>query len=170
MALVLIFSFLPKTASRFTDKFIASATNVEQSAWWYTINGGWVIGKDNWLIGIGVNNYRAISTDYLSGVPFATGNNHPHNYYLQMLAEAGLPGVILGVFMLASITTTCFIASLKNRQNVVCATAWVIPFALFWPLSTTGDFFGQWNNIFMWSAVALALSAKNFDKSLEPKQ
>jgi hypothetical protein len=47
---------------------------------------------------------------------------------------------------------------LKNRENVFVATAWVIPFGLFWPIATTADFFGQWNNIFMWSAVALALS------------
>ena len=32
------------------------------------------------------------------------------------------------------------------------------PFCLFWPIATSGDFFGQWNNIFMWSAVALAVA------------
>jgi len=30
---------------------------------------------------------------------------------------------------------------------------------LFFPIQSTGDFFGQWNNIFMWSAIALALAA-----------
>jgi hypothetical protein len=35
----------------------------------------------------------------------------------------------------------------------------VIPFGLFFPIQSTGDFFGQWNNIFMWSAIALALAA-----------
>ena len=29
---------------------------------------------------------------------------------------------------------------------------------MFWPITTTADFFGQWNNIFMWSAVAIALA------------
>jgi hypothetical protein len=29
---------------------------------------------------------------------------------------------------------------------------------LFWPIRSSADFFGQWNNIFLWSAVALALA------------
>ena len=35
--------------------------------------------------------------------------------------------------------------------------AWVIPFALFWPTRSSCDFFGQWNNVLLWSAVVLAL-------------
>ena len=56
---------------------------------------------------------------------------------------------------------TCLRASLKNRENVFVATAWVIPFGIFWPIATNADFFGQWNNIFIWSAVALAICSKN---------
>ena len=37
------------------------------------------------------------------------------------------------------------------------ATAFVVPLAVFWPIATSADLFGQWNNIFMWSGVALAL-------------
>ena len=55
----------------------------------------------------------------------------------------------------------CLITSIKGRENVITATAFVIPFGLFFPIQSTADFFGQWNNIFMWSAVALALSARN---------
>jgi hypothetical protein len=39
------------------------------------------------------------------------------------------------------------------------AIAFVIPFGLFFPIRSTDDFFGQWNNIFMCSAIALALAA-----------
>ena len=41
------------------------------------------------------------------------------------------------------------------------ATAWVIPFVLFWPIATSTDFFDQWNNIFMWSTVAVTLASRN---------
>jgi len=68
----------------------------------------------------------------------------------------------LGSVFLGSIVWACFSASLKHRQNVFVATAWVVPFGLFWPIASTADFFGQWNNIFLWSAVALALSATGF--------
>ena len=55
----------------------------------------------------------------------------------------------------------------QNRANVVAATAFVVPFGLFFPIQSTADFFGQWNNIFMWSAIALALAAA---KTLVPSK
>jgi hypothetical protein len=36
-----------------------------------------------------------------------------------------------------------------------------VPLGFFFPLQSTADFFGQWNNIFMWSAIALVLAAGN---------
>jgi hypothetical protein len=44
---------------------------------------------------------------------------------------------------------------------VLAATAFVVPLGLFFPIQTTADFFGQWNNIFMWSAIGLALATRN---------
>ena len=52
----------------------------------------------------------------------------------------------------------------RNRSNVVTATAFIIPLGLFFPIASMGDFFGQWNNIFLWSAVALSLAACNIGR------
>jgi O-antigen ligase len=161
LAVVVIFSALPGTASRYTDEFIAGATNPQESSWLKTINGGWQVAQDNLFFGIGTGNYRLVSYEgILDKYENVRPDVHPHNYYVQMLLETGVIGFVLGVVFLWSIIWTCFRASFKNRENVFVATAWVIPFGLFWPIATTADFFGQWNNIFMWSAVALAL-AKN---------
>ena len=78
-----------------------------------------------------------------------------------MLGETGIIGFIFGTIFLWSIIITCFKAGWRHRDNVILATAWVVPFGLFWPIASSSDFFGQWNNIFMWSAVALALGACN---------
>ena len=51
--------------------------------------------------------------------------------------------------------------SLQRRSHVIAATAFIVPLGFFFPLQSTADFFGQWNNIFMWSALALALAAGN---------
>ena len=61
--------------------------------------------------------------------------------------------------MIVSIIWAAFAGWRKNGDNVVAATAFVAPFGFFFPIQSTGDFFGQWNNIFMWSAIALALAA-----------
>ena len=53
---------------------------------------------------------------------------------------------------------TCAVPAIRDRSNVVVATMWIVPFGLFWPIASMADFFGQWNNIFMWSALAIALA------------
>ena len=162
LAIVVIFSALPDTASRFTNQFIQGATNPQESSWIKTINGGWQVAQDNLMFGIGTANYRLVSYEgILDKYENVRPDVHPHNYYVQMLLETGLIGFILGVVFLWSIIWTCFWASLKNRDNVFVAIAWVIPFGIFWPISTSADFFGQWNNTFLWSAVALSLVVCN---------
>jgi len=162
LAVVLIFSALPGTASRYTDQFIQGATNPQESAWLKTINGGYQVAQDNLMFGIGTANYRLVSYEgILDKYENVRPDVHPHNYYVQMLLETGLIGFLLGVIFLWSIIWACFRASLRNRDNVFVATAWVIPFGIFWPIATSADFFGQWNNIFIWSAVALSLCVKN---------
>ena len=75
-----------------------------------------------------------------------------------MLGEAGMIGLLTGMLCLGSIIWACAKPALRDRSNVVVATMWIVPFGLFWPIASTADFFGQWNNIFMWSAVAVALA------------
>ena len=166
LSVVVIFSALPGTASRYTEQFIQGATNPQESAWLKTINGGWQVAQDNLMFGIGTANYRLVSYEgILDKYENVRPDVHPHNYYVQMLLETGLIGFVLGIVFLWSIIWTCFRASLRNRDNVFVATAWVIPFSIFWPIATSADFFGQWNNIFIWSAVALSVCAVKVSKT-----
>ena len=83
---------------------------------------------------------------------------HPHNYYIQMMGEAGIAGFVTGVLFCGSIIWACARPAIRNRNNVVVATMWIVPFGFFWPIASSADFFGQWNNLFMWSALAVALA------------
>ena len=59
--------------------------------------------------------------------------------------------------MFGSIIISCY----KVEQCFNCpmaATAFVIPFGLFFPLQQFGSFYGQWGNLFIWFAVGFALS------------
>ena len=75
-----------------------------------------------------------------------------------MLGEVGIIGFLTGVLFLGSVIWACARPALRDRSNVVVATMWIVPFGFCWPIASTADFFGQWNNIFMWSAVAVALA------------
>ncbi|XDZ67072.1 O-antigen ligase family protein [Alphaproteobacteria bacterium LSUCC0684] len=165
LAVLAVFSALPEMARRYTDEFIQGATDFETSGWIHAINGGLVIAQDNSVAGIGTGNFRTVAPEALKDVPYTLIQPHPHNYYVQILAETGIIGLVLGTVFLWSIIWTCFRASFRNRANVFVATAWVIPFGLFWPIATSADFFGQWNNIFMWSAVALAVAGSKLPRT-----
>ena len=161
LAMFFVFSMLPQTASRYVDSLVPGATDLATSPWLKTINGGWIIAKDNIWMGIGVDNYRTVSFSLLEGLDNAAPSNHPHNFYVQLLAETGVIGFMLGCVMILAILFVCGNSFFRNSSNVVCATSWIIPLSFFWPIATTSDFFGQWNNLFMWSALALAMGATN---------
>jgi O-antigen ligase len=84
--------------------------------------------------------------------------NHPHNFYIQLFAEVGIFGLIIGCIMFTSIILTCYKARLANFDCPMAATAFVIPLGLFFPLQQFGSFYGQWGNLFIWFAIAFAVS------------
>ena len=120
------------------------------------------------MLGIGPGNLRILCPDIIAGSAAYDCHPHPHNYYLQMLGEAGIVGLLTGVLFLGSIIWACAKPALRDRSNVVVATMWIVPFAFFWPIASTADFFGQWNNIFMWSAVAVALAGAQIGSQDHP--
>jgi O-antigen ligase len=93
LAVAMIFSALTRTASRYTDQFIAGATNPQESAWLKTINGGWQVAQDNLMFGIGTANYQLVSYEgILDKYENVRPDVHPLNYYVQMLLETGVIG------------------------------------------------------------------------------
>ena len=164
---VLVLAFnRPDLSKQFGEKFIESVplTNMSESnSYW----GAWRGGIQQALIdpvkGTGPSSTRKIcktlepkSPDWLPGKNYC--GNHPHHYYIQLLAETGIIGLIIGCTMFLAIIVTCYKARKENFDCPMAATAFVIPFGLFFPLQQFGSFYGQWGNLFSWFAIAFALS------------
>lgn len=109
--------------------------------------------------GVGSGNYRLLAEGMLVDLPHLRADNNPHNFYLQLLAEKGILGAVTGTLFLWSIVGKCFQVRSAQLGDIVVARAFIVPFGTFWPIATTANIFGQWNDIFMWSAVALAIAA-----------
>ena len=156
---------------RFTNAFIKSNPIINTSGklggipnpYW----GAWRGGIQQALItpvkGIGPSGTRKSCTnlntnlpDWLPGKNFC--GNHPHNFYIQLFAEAGVIGLIFGCIMFGSIILTCFKARSEHFNCPMAATAFIVPSALFFPLQQFGSFYGQWGNLFLWFAVGFAVS------------
>ena len=162
LAVVIVFQAMPDIGNRYVDRFIKELPTGLQSPYYRTMTPGIIAFEQEPVLGIGTGNFRHMCEEIVGeNIDKFDCHPHPHNFYIQMAAETGIIGLILGTVFLWSIIWACFRASWGNRNNVVLATAWVVPFGLFWPITSSADFFGQWNNIFMWSAVALALAAVN---------
>ncbi len=143
---------------RFFENFIQQLPTHGDSPYFRAVAPGWLAFKEWVFLGAGPGNLRALCTDITGGSSAYDCHPHPHNFYIQMLGEAGILGFVTGVLFVGSIIWACAKPALRDRSNVVVATMWIVPFAFFWPIASTADFFGQWNNIFMWSAVAVALA------------
>ena len=165
LAVVMVFQAMPNLGNHFIDEFIDQLPTGYQSSYYKTMVPGVMAFEQAPILGIGTGNFRNMCEEIVgSEIDKLQCHPHPHNYYIQMAGETGLIGLITGTIFLWSIIWLCFKASWRNRENVIVATAWVVPFGLFWPITSSADFFGQWNNIFMWSAVALALTAVNLSQ------
>ena len=125
------------------------------------IRGGLIAFEKSPMLGIGPGVYRIISPELLTGLDNAAANNHPHNFVVQLLAETGVLGAFWGCSLILLIWLEGWRTMRRNPDNKLSKICFVAPLALFWPMSTQGDFFGQWNNIFLWSSVAIALSLCN---------
>ncbi|MDA9958176.1 O-antigen ligase family protein [Alphaproteobacteria bacterium] len=158
-AIFVVFMLMPSVQSRFTSQVVASLPTNPQSDYYRLMGAGLDVFESAPIIGIGAATHRELCPSIIGESKKFRCDNHPHNFYVQLLAETGVIGLITGCLMIVSITWAAFFGWRRNRDNVVAATAFVIPLGLFFPIQSTGDFFGQWNNIFLWSAVALALAA-----------
>ena len=163
LAVVLLFRFMPTIQNRFVNQFIHQLPTDADSPYTKAVLSGVEAFKSAPIFGIGPGNFRDMCLDIVAGRTGFACHPHPHNFYVQILGETGLVGFVFGCIFIGSTVWACFAASLKSRRNVFVATAWVIPFGLFWPIASTADFYGQWNNIFLWSAVSLALVCRNID-------
>ena len=84
--------------------------------------------------------------------------NHPHNFYLQLFGETGLFGLILGTLMIFYIIKQSIVCKDIYKIKNLSHYYFIIPIALFFPISQHGSFFGQWGNLFIWIAIAFALA------------
>ena len=106
--------------------------------------------EDNPSFGHGPKMFRVICADE----KYATGINpcmpHPHNFYIQLLAETGIVGFL---FLISALVYVIFTALrqlksiiLKEKRPLsdyqVCLLAGIL--ITVWPLTTNGNFFNNW--------------------------
>ena len=133
------------------------------------MEGGLQQGIENPIIGLGVASQEILFKfnlilKWLPGKNYC--GNHPHNFYIQLFAETGLIGLMLGILMIFFIIKSTFDSRKINPLCLISSTAFIVPLLLFFPIQQTGNFFGQWGNLFIWFSVGYAMTSNQaYDKS-----
>ena len=86
--------------------------------------------------------------------------NHPHNYYFELLSEAGLIGFFLILLFFLVILKDSLNLLLKNNKRNTLELTLSYPFIIIfllevWPLKSTGSFFTSWGATFFWLNIAI---------------
>ena len=124
------------------EVFIAPTVHAKE---FYT---GFKTWNENKFFGGGIKSFR-----YNCPKVFVNCNNHPHNYYLEILTDLGL----LGFFIIISLFAYVFYKAYISKK-IILIPFWIILFGEVFPLKTTGSFFSTSNSTFIFLFLSLIVS------------
>lgn len=90
--------------------------------------------------------------------------NHPHNYYFELLSEAGIIGLGLILIIFFILLKNSFYFIKKYNQKLETNTFFLLAiiisvFIEIWPLRSTGSFFTTANATYFWLIAGVLISA-----------
>jgi O-antigen ligase len=132
--------------------FLQQILDIRNTGYGHLWASGLLIWQENFWFGAGTATYRDLCSTYQVIIPAINRcDNHPHNYFVQLLAETGIVGFVGFLALYSALVWNA--VSTKGPSIGI----WIIPLIFFFPLQSTGDFFGQWFNIMMWFTIGVTL-------------
>ena len=142
------------------NESIALFSNIHQSH----IIGAWNMFLHNPLVGQGPKMFRVLCNDVKFSIEDTnTCSTHPHNLYVQLLAESGLLGLIFLLILCSSIIRLILnhvVIFIKKREYLlsdfqICLIACFI--MTLWPIIPSMNFFSNWMNVIFYLPVGFFL-------------
>ena len=136
--------------------------------------------KEQPLTGFGLKSFRVKCWDMLakdnaerqitSRPQYLACANHAHNYYLELLSEAGIIGTSLMIIFFLILLKNSFFYIKKYNQKTNGKLILLLPviiniFIEIWPVKSSGSFFTTWGATFFWFNVGIFLSAQSLFKT-----
>lgn len=141
-------------------QLVDGVRNYPTTAYGMLAREGLVIGSENPLTGVGLRNFRIVCPDVkLTGGTFC--GTHPHNVFVEWFSEAGVPGVLIFLGMLAVLCRTAWrnLRASDGAGRVMPAVALGVLVLHFFPVMGTQSYFTNWSALLVWYSIALAFGA-----------
>ena len=141
----------------------------------YHYKSAFLMFQDNKLFGIGTKLFRKHCNEIKYKTSFESCNTHPHNTYVQLLAETGMAGflVVVGIFCFLlyklgrHFYLKLFLKKMLFSNFQICLLSAIA--ITLWPLIPGGNFFNNWLSVvyylpigpLLWSFNARSKYLKN---------
>lgn len=139
------------------EKFIFSRQHQEHYV------SAWRMYKDNKFLGIGPKNFRVKCSEPKYRISEFTCSTHPHNTYIQLLAETGFIGFLI-IFLLLMFIIFLLVKNFyykirykKNTYNNLQISLMIAILISLWPITSTGNFFNNWLSVVYFMPVGILL-------------
>ena len=176
LLLVLVFIFLLNTSNflklRYGGQFFKPIISIFQSnndiiiereanknVYISLYQSGFEVFKKYKIFGVGNKNYR-VETCSNEKNPKYLCSTHPHQLYFEFLAEHGIVGTVILIFILFSLILSKIkiILSSKNYLQLGCLTFLLTSFT---PLLPSGAFFADYNLTIFWINLSIMYAVGN---------
>ena len=131
----------------------------------------YVMFKDNIIFGQGPRMYRYLCSrenyffdanfiredddgnKYIEEVETGSCSTHPHNLYMQFLAELGLLGFLFLLFIQYKLLIKIYhLNKINDNFNILILSSIIV---CLWPLSPNGNFFNNWLSIILFFLIGI---------------
>lgn len=150
---------LTKEAPKLFYTGYTDSKNITRSAGYVIhFNSGIQVWKKNKLFGLGLKSFLLNCTYGNKQVC----NNHPHNYFIEILLYTGVIGIILiySIFILAFFNIFKYVNKLDYRNKLITFPFFIVTFFEFFPLRSTGSFFTTNNSVIIFLFLAFFINLK----------
>ena len=146
--------------------FIEIIKNFSTSAYGEIYLLSFKIFRDNPITGIGLSNFKFLcdNESYYNNLMINYScASHPHNKYIQWMAEGGL--IVLTLFLIYLLVLFSFIYK-NNGDREYKMISIVLLIILFWPIMSTGSLIKNWYGISVFFITGLSMCLSRIKKDI----
>lgn len=141
------------------DQAVQTMQHYAESDYGVLIGAAYTIGRQHLAHGVGLGGFRELCPDlHYNGYVFR--GMHPHNAFAEWFAEAGLPGLLLFLAIIAVLLRdgVQHFRTARGIERLLPAMALGITAQHFFPLMGMQSFFTNWPAMLVWYPLGLAFA------------